>query len=120
MIGYTKKDLTKTERKVLKLFGLPRRMRLDGRPYEDYSTFVYDAALGTESELEVEIRVFIQGKHKGKVEVSTWLIDNYITTPEKALKDFKKIRKIFAKKIEAVKPYNKKLEKIAKGKKKAD
>ena len=118
MIGYTDKDLTKAERKVLKLFGLPKRMRLD-EPLNDYSVFVYDAARDTDAEFEVEIRVFLNGKHKGKIEVSAWPIDDYLTTPDKAVKDFKKIEKIIHKKIKAIAPYNKKLEKIAKGKKKA-
>lgn len=115
VIGYTKKDLTKTELKVLELFGLPKTMYLELLD-NGYSRFTYALTEDTDADM----MIFSKGKNKGKVELSIWGMPNYVTTPKQALKDLKKIQKVIAEREKSITDYKKKLTKIAQGKKKAD
>lgn len=91
MVGFTKNELTKTEKKVLKLFGIPVQFWDD----DDHSRFMYDE--------EGDIYIYCykkkkSGKGKKKVKVELYHAGGgYFTTPKKALKDVKKYIELNAK-----------------------
>lgn len=112
MIGLKEKDLTKNEKEILKLFGIPNELYFG----ETATRFVY--LFGDNHEFS--LLAYSKGEDKGKVEVKVWPSRAYFTTPKKAVKDFRKFEKIMTKRDKSMDSYYKQLQKITKGKKKAD